>query len=223
MSGELEYATIDLQRKERCGFPEVIFAERKTNEWLEGALRKLVDAGQSAFATRVSDEQAAHLTAAFPAAEQDRLARTFWLPFGTPEPGIGDVLVVTAGTSDLPVAQEALVTARVMGANVEMIVDVGVAGIHRILAKRERLAKADVVIVVAGMDGALPSVVGGLVSCPVIACPTSVGYGASFGGLAAMLTMLNSCAAGVAVVNIDAGFKAGSFAARMVRTIMKDQ
>jgi NCAIR mutase (PurE)-related protein len=129
--------------------------------------------------------------------------------------------VVTAGTSDLPVAQEALLTARVMGANVELIVDVGVAGLHRILRQRERLASADVVIVVAGMDGALPSVVGGLVDCPVIAVPTSIGYGAAFGGVAALLTMLNSCAAGVVTVNIDAGFKAGYAAALMVRKAKK--
>lgn len=134
---------------------------------------------------------------------------------------VGNVLVVTAGTSDLPVAQEALVTARVMGAGVELVVDVGVAGLHRILRHRERLATADVVIVVAGMDGALPSVVGGLVDCPVIACPTSIGYGAAFGGLAALLTMLNSCSAGVCAVNIDAGFKAGYVAARFVRRMAK--
>ena len=134
---------------------------------------------------------------------------------------MGHVCVVTAGTSDLPVAQEALVTARVMGANVELIVDVGVAGIHRVLRQRDKLAAADVVVVVAGMDGALPSVVGGLVDCPVIACPTSVGYGASFGGVAALLTMLNSCSAGVTVVNIDAGFKAGYAAAVIARRAQK--
>ena len=134
---------------------------------------------------------------------------------------VGDVLVVTAGTGDLPVAQEAVVTARVMGANADLIVDVGVAGIHRILRHRARLNAADVVIVVAGMDGALPSVVGGLVDCPVLACPTSIGYGAAFGGVAALLTMLNSCSAGVAVVNIDAGFKAGYVAARIARRAHK--
>jgi NCAIR mutase (PurE)-related protein len=131
------------------------------------------------------------------------------------------VCVVTAGTGDLPVAQEALVTARVLGVNAELVVDVGVAGIHRVLRQRDKLVAADVVIVVAGMDGALPSVVGGLVDCPVIACPTSVGYGAAFGGVAALLTMLNSCSAGVAVVNIDAGFKAGYAAALIARRIQK--
>jgi pyridinium-3,5-biscarboxylic acid mononucleotide synthase len=223
-SGDLGYATIDLERQNRCGFPEVVLAEGKTPEWAAGALRKLHDAGQDALATRVNDQQAAYLAMQFPHAEQDRLARTFWLP--TPSfkyPDSGDVLIVTAGTGDLPVAQEALVTARVMGAKAEMIVDVGVAGIHRILRKRDRLNQADIVIVVAGMDGALPSVVGGLVSCPVIAVPTSIGYGAAFAGVAPLLTMLNSCSAGVAVVNIDAGFKAGYVAARMIRRMYHKQ
>lgn len=215
--GDLGFATLDLHRKERCGFPEVILAEGKTAEWVEGAVRRIADAGQEVFATRLGPAHADHLAKSFPAAEIDRLARTFWLPTPGWEPAnLGRVWVVTAGTGDMPVAQEALVTARVMGAKADLIADVGVAGIHRLLRHRDKLADADVVIVVAGMDGALPSVVGGLVGCPVIAVPTSVGYGASFGGVAALLTMLNSCAAGVAVVNIDAGFKAGYVAARMV-------
>jgi pyridinium-3,5-biscarboxylic acid mononucleotide synthase len=216
---DIGIANLDLDRQSRCGFPEVILGQGKKPEWVVQAVRKLHESEQSAFVTRVDDEQSSSLENAFPQATQDRLARTFWLPFGETPKSIGDLVVVTAGTGDLPVAQEAMVTAKVMGANVEMIVDVGVAGIHRILAKRDRLEKADVVIVVAGMDGALPSVVGGLVSCPVIACPTSIGYGASFGGVAALLTMLNSCSAGVAVVNIDAGFKAGFLAARMIHTM----
>ena len=217
---ELSFATLDLDRKQRCGFPEVVFAEGKTAEWVEGAARRLAQAGQDCFVTRINDAQAVHLATHFPQAEQDRLARTFWLPIAGERPApAGKVCVVTAGTSDLPVAQEAVVTARVMGAEVELIVDVGVAGLHRILRQRERLAAADVVIVVAGMDGALPSVVGGLVDCPVIACPTSIGYGAAFGGVAALLTMLNSCSAGVCVVNIDAGFKAGYVAARFVNRL----
>ena len=217
---ELSFATLDLDRRQRCGFPEVVFAEGKTAEWVEGAVRRLSEAGEDCFVTRVNAPQAEHLAKHFPHAEQDRLARTFWLPTSTERPGpTGKVIVVTAGTSDLPVAQEALVTARVMGAAVEMIVDVGVAGLHRILRQRERIAAADVVIVVAGMDGALPSVVGGLVDCPVIACPTSIGYGASFGGVAALLTMLNSCSAGVCAGNIDAGFKAGYVAARFVKRL----
>ncbi len=217
---ELTFATLDLDRKERCGFPEVVFAEGKTAEWVEGVVRRLVEAGQDCFVTRVNADQATHLANHFPHADQDRLARTFWLPVAGEQPvPAGKVCVVTAGTSDLPVAQEALVTARVMGADVELIVDVGVAGLHRILRQRERLASADVIIVVAGMDGALSSVVGGLVDCPVIACPTSIGYGAAFGGVAALLTMLNSCSAGVCVVNIDAGFKAGYVAARFVKRL----
>jgi NCAIR mutase (PurE)-related protein len=221
---ELGFATLDLGRKDRCGFAEVIFAEGKTAEWVEMAVRRLTTAGQDAFITRLNDAQAAHLATHFPAAEQDRLARTFWLRGATERPApAGCVCVVTAGTSDLPVAQEAAVTARVLGANAELIADVGVAGVHRVLRQRDRLTAADVVIVVAGMDGALPSVVGGLVDCPVIAVPTSIGYGASFGGVAALLTMLNSCSAGVCVVNIDAGFKAGYAAALVVRRLEKER
>ncbi|OWK47194.1 nickel pincer cofactor biosynthesis protein LarB [Fimbriiglobus ruber] len=221
--GDIGFATLDLHRRERCGFPEVILAEGKTAEWTEGAVRRMVEAGQDVFATRVSADQAAHLAAHFPQADQDRLARTFWLPMPGWQPAnLGRVWVVTAGTSDLPVAQEALVTARVMGARADLVVDVGVAGIHRLLRHRDKLAMADVVVVVAGMDGALPSVVGGLIDCPVIAVPTSVGYGAAFGGVAALLTMLNSCSAGVAVVNIDAGFKAGYVAARIIRRMYKE-
>ena len=221
---ELPFATVDLDRQRRCGFPEVVYSEGKTPEWVEGVLRRLAENGQDAFATRVNAEQAAHLAAAIPQGIQDRLARTFfWKVSSIPTPSLGKVEIVTAGTSDLPVAQEALVTARVMGANADMIVDVGVAGIHRVLAQRDRLNDADVVIVVAGMDGALPSVVGGLDEGPVIAVPTSVGYGAAFGGLAPLLTMLNSCSSGVAVVNIDAGFKAGYVAARIIRRMYREK
>lgn len=220
MNNHDDFLNLDLDRERRCGFPEVVLAQGKTPVQAAVALRRLVDAGQSAFATRVSDEQAAFLAIEFPNAEQDRVARTFFSPATNwTEPKIGNVCIVTAGTGDLPVAREALTTARVMGTRTELIVDVGVAGLHRILAKRERLRQADAIVVVAGMDGALPSVVGGLVDCPVIAVPTSVGYGASFGGVAALLTMLNSCATGVAVVNIDAGFSAGALVARMVRAI----
>lgn len=218
---ELDFATLDLDRQNRCGFPEVILAEGKTAEWTVSLVQRLSQAGQSVFVTRINEEQSAALTAAVPHGEQDRLARTFWLPSADWKPlTAGRLVVVTAGTSDLPVAQEALVTAQVMGAPSEMVVDVGVAGLHRILKQRHRLENADVVIVVAGMDGALPSVVGGLVSCPVIAVPTSTGYGAAFGGVAALLTMLNSCSAGVVAVNIDAGFKAGYVAARMIHRIV---
>lgn len=218
--GDIGYAMLDLQRKDRCGFPEVILAEGKTAEWLEGAVRRMSEAKQDCFATRVNDAQSVQLAASFPNAQQDRLARTFWLPVSTErKPAIGQVYVVTAGTSDLPVAQEAVVTASVLGAKADLIADVGVAGVHRLLRQRDKLASADVVVVCAGMDGALPSVVGGLVDCPVIACPTSVGYGAAFGGVGALLTMLNSCSSGVVVVNIDAGFKAGYVAALIVRRL----
>ena len=153
----------------------------------------------------------------FPDAQQDRVARTFWLPHGPPTEPRGRVTVLTAGTSDLPVAQEAIVTATALGCAVNRVVDVGVAGLHRLLRHRDEFADADVIVVVAGMDGALPSVVGGLVSCPVIAVPTSVGYGAAFHGVAPLLTMLNACSANVVVVNIDSGFKAGYVAAVIAR------
>jgi NCAIR mutase (PurE)-related protein len=214
---ELGYATVDLHRRQRCGFPEVIFCSGKTAEWVEGVVRQLVGAGQDCLATRVSDEQAAHLASAFPHAEQDPLARTFWLPADRQRSVAGRVVVLTAGTSDLPVAQEAVVTVKAIGCQVELIADVGVAGIHRLLRHRERFGGADAIVVVAGMDGALPSVVGGLVDCPVIAVPTSVGYGAAFAGVAPLLTMLNACPANVVVVNIDAGFKAGYVAALIAR------
>lgn len=214
---DLGFANVDLQRRDRCGFPEVVFAEGKTCPWLEGVVRQLRDAGQDCLATRVNGEQAAHLSAAFPQAQQDRIARTFWLPAGPRIATVGKVAVLTAGTSDLPVAREAVVTAEALGSEVSLIADVGVAGIHRLLRHRDRFADADAIVVVAGMDGALPSVVGGLVDRPVIAVPTSVGYGASFGGLAALLTMLNACSANVVVVNIDGGFKGGYVAALIAR------
>jgi len=213
----IEFAHVDLERRERCGFPEVIFSTGKTSEWVEGVVRKLAEAGQDCLATRVTDEQAAYLARAFPPASQDRLAGTFWLPAGERKPLIGTVAIITAGTSDLPVAQEAAVTAKAIGCEVTVLADVGVAGIHRLLRRRESFSGADAIVVVAGMDGALPSVVGGLVNCPVIAVPTSVGYGASFAGVAALLTMLNACPANVSVVNIDAGFKGGYVAALIAR------
>ena len=213
---DLGYANVNLQRRERCGFPEVIFCEGKTCEWVEGVVRKLIQARQDCLATRVNDAQAAHLLSLFPEAQQDRVARTFWLPASI-SPVAGRVAVVTAGTSDLPVAREAVVTAQALGCRVSLLADVGVAGIHRLLRHRDRLGDADAIVVVAGMDGALPSVVGGLVNCPVIAVPTSVGYGAAFQGLAPLLTMLNSCSANVVVVNIDSGFKGGYVAALIAR------
>jgi NCAIR mutase (PurE)-related protein len=217
--GDLGYAQVDLHRRQRCGFPEVIFCEGKTAEWVEGVVRRLVEAGQDCLATRVSPEQAAHLASPFPQAEQDRVARTFWLPAEgrAALAPVGRVVVLTAGTSDIPVAQEAVVTAKALGADVKLIADVGVAGIHRLLRHRDQFSDADAIVVAAGMDGALPSVVGGLVDCPVIAVPTSIGYGAAFQGVAPLLTMLNACSANVVVVNIDSGFKGGYVAALIAR------
>jgi NCAIR mutase (PurE)-related protein len=218
---DLGYAQVDLERRVRCGFPEVIFCEGKTPEWTEGVVRKLVEAKQDCLGTRVNEAQATHLATHFPHAQQDRVARTFWLPVPGARPAPhGFVLVVTAGTSDLPVAREAVVTAEALGCKVELIADAGVAGIHRILRRQAAIAQADAIVVVAGMDGALPSVVGGLADCPVFAVPTSVGYGTAFHGVAALLTMLNACSANVAVVNIDAGFKAGFIAALIARRVM---
>jgi NCAIR mutase (PurE)-related protein len=220
---DLGFAQVDLHRQQRCGFPEVIFCQGKTPEWVAGVVRRLQEAGQNCLATRVNAEQSAHLAQCFPQAEQDFLARTFWLPASHEErPSTGRVLVFTAGTSDLPVAQEAVVTARALGVEVQLLADVGVAGIHRLLRHRDLFPTADCIVVVAGMDGALPSVVGGLVDCPVIAVPTSVGYGASFQGIAPLLTMLNACPANVVVVNIDSGFK-GGFVAALIARRTRDQ
>lgn len=215
--GRIDFAHVDLDRHRRCGFPEVIFCEGKSCEWIEGVVRKLIEANQDCLATRVNADQSLHLARQFPQAEQDRVARTFWLPARERAAAQGKVVVITAGTSDLPVAQEAMVTAQAMGCDTSLMADVGVAGIHRLLRQTDRFRDADALVAVAGMDGALPSVVGGLADRPVIAVPTSVGYGASFGGVAALLTMLNACPANVVVVNIDAGFKAGFVAALIAR------
>ena len=207
-------ATVDLDRRRRCGFPEVVFGQGKTVEQLREILAELVAGGEAALATRVDAEQAAGLVAAFPHGRYNAIARTFRLPnqdAKEPSPA-GSVAVISAGTSDLPVAEEVRETLDWMGVRVTMIHDVGVAGPHRLPERLAEFEDADAVVVVAGMEGALPSVVGGYVACPVIGVPTSVGYGANFGGVAALLSMLNSCAANVAVVNIDAGFKAGYLA-----------
>jgi NCAIR mutase (PurE)-related protein len=214
---DLGYAHVDLGRRLRCGFPEVIFCEGKGPEWVEGVVRKLAEAKQDCLATRVNAAQAERLRQAFPRAEFDPVARTFWLPAGARPAPVGRVAIITAGTSDLPVAREALVTAQALGSEATLLADVGVAGIHRLLSHTSEFRAADVIVVAAGMDGALPSVVGGLVDCPVIAVPTSVGYGSAFQGLAPLLTMLNSCSANVVVVNIDGGFKAGYVAALIAR------
>jgi NCAIR mutase (PurE)-related protein len=214
---DLGYARLDAHRGVRTGDPEVVYAEGKTAEQVVTLLRAL-DAqpgGRAALATRVPAEMAAPLTAAFPGAHWDPAARC--LAIGDLPSPAGNVVVVSAGTSDNGVAAEAAFVASAFGAGVRRICDVGVAGLHRLLNERAALEDADCLIVVAGMEGALPSVVGGLVGTPIVAVPTSVGYGASFGGLAALLAMLNSCAPGVTVVNIDNGFGAGVFAARVAR------
>jgi len=214
---QLPFAQIDHLRPVTQGHAEIIFGSGKTAAQVVAIAERLEAANGEFLATRIEPAQRDALLAPFPRAEWNELGRTVYLP-RDPEPaptGRGTVLVVTAGTSDLPVAEEAAVTARAFRNRVERLTDVGVAGIHRILTQTDALRSAAVIIVVAGMEGALPSVVGGLVSVPVIAVPTSVGYGASFGGLAALLAMLNSCASGVTVVNIDNGFGAAAAASRI--------
>jgi pyridinium-3,5-biscarboxylic acid mononucleotide synthase len=213
----LPFASIDHLRPATQGHQEVILCQGKTPEQTVAIAERLEAAAGSFLATRAESGHRAALAARFSGAEVNELGRTVYLP-PTPEPeptGRGTILIVTAGTSDLPVAEEAAVTARAFRNSVARLTDVGVAGIHRILTQTNQLRSAAVIIVVAGMEGALPSVVGGLVSVPVIAVPTSVGYGASFGGVAALLGMLNSCAAGVTVVNIDNGFGAAAAASRI--------
>lgn len=214
---EMGFATIDHHRSLRCGWPEVIFCQSKTVEQVAAIFARLAARGHNVLATRATAEQYAAVAELFPGAAWDHVSRTIILRQGEGGEPIGHVAVVAAGTSDLPVAEEAKATAEIMGAAVTTHYDVGVAGIHRLLARREQLQSAHAVVAVAGMEGALASVVGGLVASPVIAVPTSVGYGASFGGLAALLTMLNSCATGVSVVNIDNGFTAGHIAATINR------
>ncbi|MEZ4281777.1 MAG: nickel pincer cofactor biosynthesis protein LarB [Myxococcota bacterium] len=210
---ETDHGRIDTHRALRQGIPEVVFGQGKTAPQIVGAARALRSAGQPVLVTRVDPEQVAAIREALPEAEHHADSRTLWLgPEEVPIQGKGTVLVVSAGSADRPVATEACEVARRFGNAVELIEDVGVAGIHRLFASLDRLRAARVLIVVAGMEGALPSVVGGLVDKPVIAVPTHVGYGASFGGLAALLGMLTSCASNVTVVNIDNGFGAAHVA-----------
>jgi NCAIR mutase (PurE)-related protein len=217
---ELGFARVDLHRSRRTGFPEIIFAQGKTPAQTAAIFRRLQASGEPVLATRVTREQAAAVQNVTPDVEYDDVARLLrWWPPERPQtmrPGF--VAVVCAGTADLPVAEEAAGTAEFLGSSVERVYDVGVAGLHRLVDQLSVLRKANAIIVVAGMEGALPSVVGGLVSAPVVAVPTSVGYGAHLNGLAPLLTMLNSCAAGVAVVNIDNGFGAGYYAALIHRS-----
>ena len=214
---DLEYAAVDHARHLTQGQQEVVLCEGKTPQQIEGICVALADASGTFLATRADETTRGRLAARFPTASLNPLGRTVFLaPDPRPEPvGRGTVLVVTAGTADLPVAEEAAVVVEALGNRVARLTDVGVAGIHRVLLRSEELRDASVVIVVAGMDGALPSVVGGLVKSPVIAVPTSVGYGAAFDGLSALLAMLNSCASGVTVVNIDNGFGAAAAASRI--------
>lgn len=215
---DLGIAQIDHHRELRQGVPEVILGEGKSLDQLKIILSAMVRQKRNILVTRLDQEKATTICNQFPEGEYDNDARTFCLVQQKIEiTGKGKVLIICAGTSDLPVAKEAAITARMLGNEVEELVDVGVAGIHRLLARQELLQEAAVLIVVAGMEGALPSVVGGLVAKPVIAVPTSVGYGAAFGGVAALLGMLNSCASGVTVVNIDNGFGAAFAANRINR------
>jgi NCAIR mutase (PurE)-related protein len=222
--GSLPAATVDLDRHRRCGFPEVVFGPGKTVDQLREIVALLARHGQPVLATRIDAAQAAGLIETFPNGRYNAVARTFRLAgsaaikgtesYGQNETGDSGafVAIISAGTGDLPVAEEARETLDWMGVRTTMIQDVGVAGPHRLPARLADFQDADAIVVVAGMEGALPSIVGGYVACPVVAVPTSVGYGANFGGVSALLSMLNSCASNVAVVNIDAGFKGGYLA-----------
>jgi len=209
---DIGFARIDHHRALRKGFPEVIFGSGKTPVHIAAIAARIVARGHSLLVTRTTEEAYAAVAAEVPAAAFHPEARAITLRQEEIAPGRGVILVAAAGTADLPVAEEAVVTAEIMGNQVERLYDVGVAGLHRLLSAHDRLTAARVIIVAAGMEGALPSVIGGLVSVPVIAVPTSVGYGTSFGGIAALLGMLNSCAGGISVVNIDNGFGAATIA-----------
>ena len=220
LDGEPAWARLDHQRALRTGLPEVVFAPGKTTPQVLEICRRLAAADGGFLVTRAGSELRSALIAAFPAARAHDLARIVHQPSPGNEPQAGPAIaVVSAGTADLPVAEEASVTAEAFGHCVERVYDAGVAGLHRVLEHVATLRTAGAVIVVAGMEGALPSVVGGMVAAPVIGVPTSIGYGASFGGIAALLGMLNSCASGVTVVNIDNGFGAACAASRILRTL----
>ena len=210
---------VDFDRAARCGFPEVVYGSGKTAAAISSIFQALLARGQAAFATRIEPAIATSLLKNFPTGQYHEVARTFRVDVTEDEPhaDVGRVAVVTAGTSDLPVAEEAVSTLAWMRVATHRITDVGVAGPHRLYARQAELQGCDAIVVVAGMEGALPSIVAGYVDCPVIGVPTSVGYGASLGGLAALLSMLNSCAANVSVVNIDAGFKGGYLAGMITR------
>jgi NCAIR mutase (PurE)-related protein len=216
---DIDYAHIDHHRSLRKGFPEVIFGEGKTHDQICGIMEKMQAQEEVVLVTRIDPDKAKNVLTRFPKAVYHPDARMLILENRPlPKTGAGKILVISAGTSDIPVAKEAYLTADAMGNAVETIFDVGVAGIHRLLHHKERMESANVLIVVAGMEGALPSVVAGLVKAPVIAVPTSVGYGVSLGGLTALFSMLNACSSNVAVVNIDNGFGAGYFASSINHT-----
>jgi len=215
---DIGYAHIDHHRSLRQGFPEVIFGEGKSAEQIAGIMERMSSQENVILATRVDPVKAQKVRTHFPMAQYHPEARMLvWKQAATPAVGKGSILVIAAGTSDIPVAMEAYITAQAMGNRVEKIIDVGVAGIHRLFRHRELMENASVLVVVAGMEGALPSVVAGMVSRPVIAVPTSIGYGTSLGGLTALFAMLNSCSSNVAVVNIDNGFGAGYVASMINR------
>ena len=215
---DIGYAKVDHHRSLRNGYPEVIYCEGKSKEQIAGIMEKLAEKNSNVLGTRLSAESYVYLKKRYPSLNYEAMSRVMTLKVKPIEMiGKGQIAVVTAGTSDMYVAEEAAITAEFLGNKVIRIYDAGVAGIHRLLSKQEELRKCRVVIAVAGMEGALPSVLGGLVEVPVIAVPTSVGYGANFGGLSALLTMLNSCSSGLSVVNIDNGFGAGYLASTINR------
>ncbi len=215
-----DFAKIDNDRKDRCGFPEFIYGEGKTFEQLVEIIKIIQESGENVLATKLDAEIAENLIKEYPQANYDELSKT--LRIQQNENLLeSDILIATGGTTDLPVAYEAKRTIEACGFKATLLADVGVAGIHRLLSNKDILNKAKVIIAIAGMEGALPSVIGGLVSCPVIAVPTSVGYGASLGGMTAMFAMLNSCASGITVVNINNGFGAACSAVRMINTFNK--
>lgn len=214
---DLEFAKVDNHRSLRKGFPEVIFCQGKTPDQVKDIAQALLKNGNALLATRADEVIYEAVRAIEPESVYHSQARLIAVDKRENKKVVGNVVVMSAGTADLPVAEEAALTAEMLNARVERIYDVGVAGLHRLLSFYDKIAKAKAIVVAAGMDGVLPSVVGGLTSCPVVAVPTSIGYGAHFGGLAPLLTMLNSCASGVAVVNIDNGFGAGYLAAMINR------
>lgn len=214
---DIGFAKVDHHRAIRCGFPEVIYCEGKRTDQVLAIMERRLAGGGNLLATRAAPEVAAAAQPRFPRVHYNEIARTITVRRQPPAESTGFVAIVCAGTSDMPVAEEARETCEIMDQPTRQFYDVGVAGIHRLLARSVELSQARAIVVCAGMEGALPSVVGGLVACPVIAVPTSVGYGASFGGIAALLTMLNTCASGVAVVNIDNGFGGGYMAAVIAR------